>query len=93
MASQDEKFTLIAPNPFITGNPVPVEGGLFFGREDNFVRVEQKLLSESEGIVLLFVGERRSGRGIVKCCGWEESASGDFRLLFSFHRRRMGHPR
>ena len=26
-------------------------------------------------------------RGIVKCCGWQESASGDFRLPLSFHRR------
>ena len=25
--------------------------------------------------------------GIVKCCGWQESASGDFRLPLSFHRR------
>ncbi len=31
--------------------------------------------------------------GIVKCCGWEESASGDFRRPFSFHHRRREHPR
>ena len=29
----------------------------------------------------------KAGRGIVKCCGWQESASGDFRLPLSFHRR------
>ena len=28
-----------------------------------------------------------ASRGIVKCCGWQESASGDFRLPLSFHRR------
>jgi len=26
-------------------------------------------------------------RDIVKCCGWKESVSSDFRLLFSSHRR------
>ena len=35
---------------------------LFVGREDNFARVKQRLQDEIEGIVLLFVGERRSGK-------------------------------
>ncbi len=54
-------FTPISPNPFITGNPVR-DPSLFFGREDDFAHVRQRLIAESEGIVMLFVGERRSGK-------------------------------
>ena len=35
----------------------------------------------------MLVSTGMSYRGIVKCCGWQESASGDFRLPLSFHRR------
>ena len=54
-------FKPISPNPFITGNPVR-DPSLFFGREDDFAHVRQRLIAESEGIVMLFVGERRSGK-------------------------------
>ena len=62
MASrQSDGFQPITPNPFITGNPVR-DPSLFFGREDDFAHVRQRLIAESEGIVMLFVGERRSGK-------------------------------
>ena len=48
-------------NPYFTGNPVR-GSKVFFGREDDFDYLEQRLISESEGIVLLFVGGRRSGK-------------------------------
>jgi len=48
-------------NPYITG--VPVRGSqVFYGREDQFAYVKERLLAEREGIVLLFVGGRRSGK-------------------------------
>jgi len=48
-------------NPYITG--VPVRGSqVFYGREDQFAYVKERLLTEREGIVLLFVGGRRSGK-------------------------------
>ena len=49
------------PNPYITGNPVRGQE-VFFGREDDFAFLRQSLEAESEGIVLLFVGARRSGK-------------------------------
>ncbi len=49
------------PNPYITGNPVRGRG-VFFGREDDFVYVRQRLTSEQHGVVILFVGARRSGK-------------------------------
>jgi hypothetical protein len=57
---QNQPFTPI-DNPFYTG--APVRGPrMFFGREDQFAYVRQRLAAEKEGIVLLFVGERRSGK-------------------------------
>jgi hypothetical protein len=49
------------PNPYITGNPVRGKD-VFFGREDDFAYVRQRLLAEKDGIVMLFVGARRSGK-------------------------------
>lgn len=49
-------------NPFITGAPVRGGSKVFFGREDQFTYVRQRLIAEKEGIVLLFAGERRSGK-------------------------------
>ncbi|MBT5963859.1 MAG: PEGA domain-containing protein [Gemmatimonadetes bacterium] len=48
-------------NPYITGNPVRGSQP-FFGRESDFADLEQRLRTEKEGIVLLFVGGRRSGK-------------------------------
>ena len=62
MASSDDihSFTPI-PNPFITGVPVR-DPNRFFGREEDFAYARQRLMTEREGIVLLFAGERRSGK-------------------------------
>jgi hypothetical protein len=54
-------FVPIVPNPFITGNPVR-DPNIFFGREEDFAFARQRLVAEREGVVLLFVGERRSGK-------------------------------
>ena len=51
-------------NPYYTG--APVRGSqVFFGREDQFSYVKQRLLAEREGIVLLFVGGRRCGKSSI----------------------------
>ncbi|NKB70618.1 MAG: PEGA domain-containing protein [Candidatus Latescibacteria bacterium] len=63
MSQDNEGFTPIQPNPFLTGVPVPVSRpDMFFGREDDFAYVSQRLLAEDEGMVLLLVGARRSGK-------------------------------
>jgi hypothetical protein len=49
------------PNPYITGNPVRGRG-VFFGRKDDFAYVRQRLTIEQHGVVILFVGARRSGK-------------------------------
>ena len=63
MAFSNERrsFTSITPNPFITGSPVS-DSKRFFGREEDFTYASQRLQTEKEGVVLLFVGERRSGK-------------------------------
>jgi hypothetical protein len=53
-------FTPIA-NPYIVGNPIRTRD-MFFGREDDFQFARQKLTSERAGVVLVFCGERRSGK-------------------------------
>jgi AAA+ ATPase superfamily predicted ATPase len=48
-------------NPYIVGNPIRTSD-MFFGREDDFQFAHQKLASERAGLVLVFCGERRSGK-------------------------------
>jgi AAA+ ATPase superfamily predicted ATPase len=48
-------------NPYIVGNPIRTSE-MFFGREDDFQFAQQKLASERAGLVLVFCGERRSGK-------------------------------
>lgn len=48
-------------NPYIVGNPIRT-GDMFFGRDDDFQFARQKLTSERAGVVLVFCGERRSGK-------------------------------
>ncbi len=57
----ETQFTRIAPNPFQAGAPVS-RPEMFFGREDDFNYVHQRLEAEEEGIVLMLVGARRSGK-------------------------------
>lgn len=49
------------PNPYIVGNPIRTPD-MFFGRESDFQFAQQKLESERAGLVLVFCGERRSGK-------------------------------
>ena len=62
MTPDDEKHAFERiENPFITGTPVS-GSTVFFGREDDFAYVQERLITEKDGIVLLFVGGRRSGK-------------------------------
>jgi hypothetical protein len=53
-------FTPIA-NPYIVGNPIRTSD-MFFGREDDFQFARQKLTVEQSGTVIVFCGDRRSGK-------------------------------
>ncbi|HEY7448588.1 MAG TPA: hypothetical protein VH702_10590 [Vicinamibacterales bacterium] len=59
-AERPPAFAPIA-NPYIVGNPIR-SSEMFFGREDDFQFAKQKLTSERAGVVLVFCGERRSGK-------------------------------
>jgi AAA+ ATPase superfamily predicted ATPase len=59
-AVQPPAFTTIT-NPYIVGNPIRTSD-MFFGRDDDFQFARQKLTSERAGLVLVFCGERRSGK-------------------------------
>jgi len=48
-------------NPYIVGNPIR-SGDMFFGREDDFRFVQAKLGTGETGLVIVFAGERRSGK-------------------------------
>ena len=54
------RFTPISPNPFIVGNPVR-DRHMFFGREAEFELVRRRF-ETSHGGLLVFCGERRSGK-------------------------------
>src|SRR5881409_2792815 len=54
-------FTPISPNPFIVGNPVR-DREMFFGREAEFDDVRRLCQGASRGGLLVFCGERRSGK-------------------------------
>ncbi|MFC1713493.1 two-component regulator propeller domain-containing protein [Candidatus Poribacteria bacterium] len=48
-------------NPYIVGNPIRTKG-MFFGRQSDFEFVQAKLASGQSGQVIVFAGERRSGK-------------------------------
>jgi len=48
-------------NPYIVGNPIKTRE-MFFGREDDFQYVERKIGAARTNQVLVFCGERRSGK-------------------------------
>jgi hypothetical protein len=54
-------FIPIAPNPFIVGNPVR-DRSMFFGREAEFELVRKRFQDSDHGGLLVFCGERRSGK-------------------------------
>ncbi len=54
----------IEPNPYIVGNPIRTEQ-MFYGREDDFRYVRTKLEGVSQGVVIVFCGERRVGKSSI----------------------------
>jgi ligand-binding sensor domain-containing protein/AAA+ ATPase superfamily predicted ATPase len=57
-------YVPIEPNPFIVGNPIRTEK-MFYGREDDFRYVRTKLEGTSQGVVIVFCGERRVGKSSI----------------------------
>jgi hypothetical protein len=55
------KFVPIRPNPYIVGNPVRGRS-MFFGREVEFDLVRKRFQDSPHGGLLVFCGERRSGK-------------------------------
>lgn len=48
-------------NPFIVGNPIKSRE-MFFGRQDDFEYIKRKLQSGIKSYIIVFCGERRSGK-------------------------------
>lgn len=57
----DDDFTPIDPNPYIVGNPVRGRD-MFFGREAEFNLIRKRFEHSEHGGLLVFCGERRSGK-------------------------------
>ncbi len=57
-------FMPISPNPFIVGNPIRSRE-MFFGREDDFRFVKNKVDNEKYGSLIVLFGERRTGKTSV----------------------------
>lgn len=57
-------FEVITPNPFIVGNPIRSRE-MFFGREDDFRFVKNKVDTEKYGSLIVLFGERRAGKTSV----------------------------
>jgi ligand-binding sensor domain-containing protein/AAA+ ATPase superfamily predicted ATPase len=57
-------YVAIEPNPYIVGNPIRTEK-MFYGREDDFRYVRTKLEGVSQGVVIVFCGERRVGKSSI----------------------------
>jgi hypothetical protein len=57
----ESDFTPISPNPFIVGNPVRGRA-MFFGREAEFDLVRRRFAHSPIGGLMVFCGERRSGK-------------------------------
>jgi PEGA domain-containing protein len=55
------EFQPIHPNPFIVGNPVRGRA-MFFGREAEFELVRRRFEHSTRGGLMVFCGERRSGK-------------------------------
>lgn len=75
MASDSPPFTPIRPNPYIVGTPVR-DRTMFFGREAEFELVRRRFAESTHGGLLVFCGERRSGKTSI---------------LFQILDRRLGH--
>jgi ligand-binding sensor domain-containing protein len=49
------------PNPYVVGNPIRSKD-MFFGRQNDFEFIRMKLGAGQAGLVIVFAGERRSGK-------------------------------
>ncbi|MFQ5709769.1 MAG: hypothetical protein ACE5HO_20125 [bacterium] len=49
------------PNPYIVGNPIKTRK-MFYGRNDDFEFIKRKLEKGTKSFVIVFCGERRSGK-------------------------------
>ncbi|OYT73045.1 MAG: hypothetical protein CFK52_03290 [Chloracidobacterium sp. CP2_5A] len=58
------RFTPIERNPYVVGNPIRSRA-MFFGREDDFQYVARKLQGTPQGLVIVFCGERRTGKSSI----------------------------
>ena len=54
-------FSPIMPNPYIAGNPIR-SPELFFGREEDFRFIRNRLQGEQQGCIIVLRGERRTGK-------------------------------
>ncbi len=61
MSPTPPEFVPISPNPFIVGNPVR-NPEMFFGRESEFELVQKRFKQAGRGSLMVFCGERRSGK-------------------------------
>jgi ligand-binding sensor domain-containing protein len=62
MLNRKKKHTFEAiSNPYIVGNPIRSES-MFFGREDDFKYIHDKLVGSPTGLIIVLAGERRSGK-------------------------------
>jgi hypothetical protein len=59
-SSGRDEFTPIR-NPYIVGNPID-DARMFFGREEDFEYIRNKIVVESQGGLLVLCGTRRSGK-------------------------------
>ena len=50
------------PNPYAAGRPLQLGSPIFFGREDLFEYIHEKLETSSDGAVLVLTGQKRMGK-------------------------------
>jgi len=73
----DSDFTPISPNPYIVGNPVR-DRSMFFGREAEFELVRKRFQHSEHGGLLVFCGERRSGKTSILFQIFDQRLGPDF---------------
>nr|MBC8234693.1 hypothetical protein [bacterium] len=61
LTQQKKKAFEPIPNPYIAGNPIRSKE-MFFGRRNDFEFIRAKLATGQTGLVIIFAGERRSGK-------------------------------
>jgi len=64
MPPELQTYVPIEPNPYIVGNPIRTEK-MFYGRQDDFRYVSAKLESTTQVVVIVFFGERRTGKSSI----------------------------